>query len=337
MSLPISDTALSVAVISEAARGLGIEEGMTPAQEAFSVTVRFQERLLRNVQQRFEKQDENERRKTEQELGQHIASMSDEQREQTRKLLQVEKLTGETMRSALAKASAPAAIIGLVELSGFGAYMALSRVIYAVCTVLFHVTVPFTVYTSASSFLAFITGPVGWMIAFGLGWWQIAKGNQKINREMLAQAVWMGVMNLDEPIVPPDEILPSWVPQGSRQAIEHQDAAFAQLIQERDAAIAAHQESTRTLEQTQRALSAAQAKAQSEAERRAKAEARRCELESRIPALNEQRQAAERRLAEVQREADAYRQRAQELPEELAAQLRLMQLQHAQAMNPHYS
>jgi len=322
-SLPASDTELSVVVIAQAARGLGVEEGLSPAQEALVVTNRFHERLLRELQKNLELQSSEDRRRTEEELGQRISEMSDEQREEIRKLLRVEQLTGETMWATLVKASAPLAIIGLVEIGGLGAYMALSRILYAVFTVLLDITLPFAVYTSASWFLSFITGPVGWIITFAIGGWQLFEGNQKIDRDLLAQVVWMGVMNLDEPFVPPDEKLPSWVPQGSRQVVAQRDAEFAQVLKERDAAIKAHEESIRALEQTNRALAQAQSKLQGEMARRTRADTRRKELEQQLPALERQYADVGKHLEDVQQQVAIYRQKAEEIPQELATRLQM--------------
>src|SRR5690606_19261128 len=60
--------------------------------------------------------------------------------------------------------------IGLLtaaNLSGFGMYVMASTVVGGISGVL-GVTLPFAFYTGMSSFLSFITGPVGWI--FGLGY-----------------------------------------------------------------------------------------------------------------------------------------------------------------------
>jgi hypothetical protein len=96
--------------------------------------------------------------------------------------LKVEELTGEVIQKALLGTGGPVALISLVNLSGFGAYLMLTTVIYAVFTTMLGVTVPWAVYQGAKTALVFFRGPAGWLLSVGLGGIQLGRGQKKINQ-----------------------------------------------------------------------------------------------------------------------------------------------------------
>ena len=194
--------AISVEVINEASKLFDISEELTPGQKADIIKDRFTERMLINVNKKLKKQNSQEAKKTIEVLENSIRNMNDEQREDVKKALGIEKLTGETIRAALLKAGAPAAILAAVSASGFGAFVGLTTIIHAVFTTVMGITLPFAVYTGATSTLAILTGPVGGMIILGLASYQIFNGNKKLNRELLVQIVWFAVTSYGEKFAP---------------------------------------------------------------------------------------------------------------------------------------
>ena len=94
--------------------------------------------------------------------------------------------------------SGPIALISLINLSGFGAYLMLTTVIHAVFTTMLGVTMPWAVYQGATTALAILTGPIGWLLSAGVG--------SKINRDLLAHTVWFGVSNCGQALVPDEEL-----------------------------------------------------------------------------------------------------------------------------------
>ena len=102
--------------------------------------------------------------------------------------------------------SGPIALISLINLSGFGAYLMLTTVIHAVFTTMLGVTMPWAVYQGATTALAILTGPIGWLLSAGVGSIQIRRGQKKINRDLLAHTVWFGVSNCGQALVPDEEL-----------------------------------------------------------------------------------------------------------------------------------
>ena len=93
--------------------------------------------------------------------------------EQRREVLdRLERDLGETIpnKAAIASMGAAGAFVALaaaVKLSGFAFYTTMSVVIWHVGA-LFGITFPFAVYTTASSLVALLAGPLGWILATGL-------------------------------------------------------------------------------------------------------------------------------------------------------------------------
>jgi hypothetical protein len=321
VTLPASDLALSVAIIRMAAVGLKVSEDLSPAQQAHFVFEEFLKRSWEMAHKKTAKQNQIEAEAMERELDAQINSMPADEQEKLQELLKVEKLTGAAVRATLLKASTPVMIMGYVELAGFSAYILLSRLIFLIFTAFLQITVPFAVYTGASSVLAFLTGPVGWGIALAVGWWQLAKGSKTVDREMLAQAICIAVPYLPEPLIPPAEVLPSWVPADDLPRIQQLDTAFAQLLKERDEAVAAAQQSTRELEQSRAMLAQTQTKMENEKTRQQRAEASKRELEENLPILRQKEMTLTAQLTTLHSEVEDYRRRMKEIPAELAARL----------------
>ncbi len=299
-SLGASDEALTVQVVERAARLLKIDEHLTPARKADAVFVRMSERVLSQFRKELADQNAERTRETVRSLDEKIRDMDDEQRRKIQEILKVDSLTGETMRSALMRAGAPAAILAAVSASGFGGFVALSTIIHAVFTTVLGITLPFAVYTGASSALAFIVGPVGWLFVLGVGSWQAVRGSKKFDEEMLAQTVWFAVGSYGGRMTPPDEKLPSWVPQVDRAAVELSDSEYAAVVAERDR-LASDQESQRQrLEKAEADLRRSRDDLAAEHEKRQVAERRREELEAQQPRLRSQAEAVAARAAELE-------------------------------------
>ncbi len=96
--------------------------------------------------------------------------LSPEKREQV--LNRVEKELGKPIPNKAAIAvmgggAVLAALGGTVALTGFAFYTTMSVIIYSIGAI-FGITFPFAVYTTASSLVALLAGPIGWILAGGL-------------------------------------------------------------------------------------------------------------------------------------------------------------------------
>lgn len=104
----------------------------------------------------------------------------------------IQRLSGAALTKALSQGASLGALVGVVEITGFGGYMALSSIVHAIFTTAFGLTVPFGVYTGLSSMVAFLTGPIG-IALLSASFFTVARGqgNKGINNRLLAMFVSM--------------------------------------------------------------------------------------------------------------------------------------------------
>jgi hypothetical protein len=316
-----SDEALTVQMVQRAARFLKVDDHLTPAQKADAVFARISERVLSQFQKELASQDADKTRQTVDSLDHRIKDMDDGQRRNVQRILNVDSLTGETMRSALMQAGAPAAILAAVSAAGFGGFVALSTIIHAVFTTILGITLPFTLYMGASSLLAFITGPVGWLLILGIGSWQAVRGSRKVDDDMLAQTIWFAVGSYGGRMMPPDEKLPSWVPQAERAVVERGDSEYAALAAERDKLASDYQSQKQRLEKAEADLQRTRNDLSNEQTRRQEAERKRAELEAQQPRLLAQAEAAKSRVAALEQQLKATGESAVEERTQLQADI----------------
>jgi hypothetical protein len=91
-------------------------------------------------------------------LDDELNNMAPAQVENMRQALGVDKLTGDILLKSALSAGAAGGFAAGVNAGGFAAYTAMSTVMHAVATTMLGVTLPFGVYTAASSFLSTASG-----------------------------------------------------------------------------------------------------------------------------------------------------------------------------------
>ena len=241
------DETLSIAIIEEAAKheDLKIDKNLTPAQKADGIYRRFAERMLSKMKNELKDENTAQTQQTTALIEYNLQKMSYAKREELKQILQVDELTGKTVRSALLSMKTPALLVGTSTIGGFGSFIALSTIIHAVFTTTLGITLPFAAYTTASSALSILTGPIGWSAVLGIGAWQVHKGANSINQEMLAQAVFFAITAYGRQLAPLNEDLPSWVPTenvAEREKIKQNDLEIQRLIKERDKAVSNYEQ-----------------------------------------------------------------------------------------------
>jgi len=226
----MSDDMLSAKVIDAAAKAFKkeIEEGLTPAQKADAIYHRYNERLLAQTRKVYNDATKEQIEKLEKQLDDDIANMSAEQMQELQKALGVDKITGSTLSSMIKTTAGTTTLMLALDASGFGAYIALTTIMHAIFTTILGVTVPFAAYTTATSTLAFITGPIGWIALIGVEAVLINRSKNKMNYELLSQTVWLSVLGYGGKFTPVKESLPSWLPE---EAFAREKAESKELIE----------------------------------------------------------------------------------------------------------
>jgi hypothetical protein len=190
--------------------------------------------------------------------------------------MNLETLSASSLRNAFLNSGLPIAGIAALQAGGFGTYLVLTTIMHAVFTSMLGITLPFAAYTTATSALAFLTGPVGVMLSLSIGLLGYFWGRKKIERSQYAMIVWTCVRAAQKPLVPATSLLPSAQmhrlltngsgPPASMPDTERQD--FEALERERNQKILA----SRTLETAQRSADGADKRMRTLGERLRRAE-----------------------------------------------------------------
>ena len=234
-----SDDELSICVIEAASKNFKkeINTGLSPSQKADAIYQRYNERLIAQTQKKYAHATQEEKEKINKQLQEEIDAMNDEQREELKKALRVDEVTGETMKKFLTTSAGASTLLVALNLSGFGAFMALTTIMHAVFTTTLGITLPFAVYTSATTVLSFFLGPAGWIIFAGAELVMLNNNSNKIIYELLAQVVWASVLECGGRLTPKDDMLPSWMPEEQRQIAMSNNREFMELQKKYDVLI----------------------------------------------------------------------------------------------------
>ena len=231
-----SDDTISVCVIDNAAKSYRkeINEDLTPAKKADGIFFRYNEKLLSQTKEKLKTETSEEKEKTDKAIQYEIDRMDYEQQEELKKALGINNLTSKEVRNMLTTAAGTSVGMLVVNASGLGAYMALTTIMHAIFTTTLGITLPFAAYTGATSALAFITGPAGWLALIGVEVFMLNRSKNKIIYQLLAQTVWISVRSYGRNFTPKDEELPSWLPRVEREKAEEKSEAFIKLSNEND-------------------------------------------------------------------------------------------------------
>lgn len=236
VSLQSTPDEISVLTINEASKAFRneIDDVFTPAQKADEIKKRYDGRLLAQNEKNLKNQTEQEQRETEIAIEAQLTKMSESEKEELRKALKISQLSGDSVRKVLSTATGTGAALAALQVSGFGAYMALTTIMHAIFTTTLGITLPFAAYTGATSLLAFLTGPMGWLALLGTEYIIISKQSKKLTYELLAQVVWSSVSAYGRKFAVMREDIPAWINNDEKLAYEAETQLIETLKKEND-------------------------------------------------------------------------------------------------------
>lgn len=148
------------------------------------------EEQINMIKQRLHSLNKNEEQEIGDILQKEIESLSHSEQEAMRSATGLDELTGAALLTLLKNTSAIAITQALIASSGFGAYLFLTTFIKAI-SLLLGITISFSIYTGATTALAFLLSPLFLLLLMfsggGFLWWQ-TRG--KLN-DYLIKAVFM--------------------------------------------------------------------------------------------------------------------------------------------------
>ena len=179
---------ISYNVVDKAASYLKINNELPHHEKIESIYRRYLERIANHVDSMLAKQTEEQITSFDTTLEKNISLLSESDKKKMKAALQLEQLTGESVRKAIKTTGATTFITYLF--SQFGSYMAAISIVHAVFTVGMGVVLPFGVYTGLSSVLGFLTGPFSLVILFTVGMFNFSKSSQSLDGELLSQIIF---------------------------------------------------------------------------------------------------------------------------------------------------
>lgn len=209
---------LSIIMVDKAAEHLEISKILNPAQKIDAVYQRYSERIEELARKQYEKASDEEKAQIRKKIDESLESLSDAERKQIQDALKVDTITSDTVISMMKTTGITGAAV--VGGSMFGSYILLTVLLHGVFTTLLGITLPFAVYTGATSALSFITGPVGWAAFAAFGVWQYLSGSSKVDAEIICQTIFLARHLNKVPFNPADDDLPSWINPKDSNAIE---------------------------------------------------------------------------------------------------------------------
>jgi hypothetical protein len=201
--------------------------------------------------------------------------------------------------------ASPAAAMAAVQMTGFGAYLALTTIMHAVFTTMLGVTLPFAAYTGATSFLSVLLGPIGIglsVVVLGVGsFW----AKTKIDREICALVAFTLGVHVAEGFNIEQKLLPSGF------LLEHESVHDAELRAMQEELSAERERHAQSRVRQERA----ETEARKAGEREQKTESQLRELIRQEKLLQQQnmREAGQQTDAEAQRLRKAIEDREQSL------------------------
>lgn len=236
VSLQSTPDEISVLTINEASKAFKneIDDAFTPAQKADEIKKRYDSRLLAQNEKNLKNQTEQEQRETELAIQAQLTKMSESEKEELRKALQINELSGNSVRKVLSTATGTGAALAVLQMSGFGAYMALTTIMHAIFTTTMGITLPFAAYTGATSLLALLTGPMGWIALLGTEYMIISKQSKKLTYELLAQVVWSSVSAYGRKFAVMRDDIPAWINNDEKLDYEAETQQIETLKKEND-------------------------------------------------------------------------------------------------------
>lgn len=182
-----------------AAEELGLQgcESLSSGELESEVLRAFADQLQDMLQRQWEALSESDRQEMAQRMQEYYDELDQDQQAALREFVGTDQFTSTTMHSLVASGALSAALIGGVQVAGFGAYLALSGLIYSLSS-LFGITLPFAVYTGASSTLAALSGGLVLIPAALVTVWQYRRKDRQNRRRFLPYVI-VSLMQVTNP------------------------------------------------------------------------------------------------------------------------------------------
>lgn len=151
-------------------------------------------KMFEDLSKQFNKQNPGTQKKMMHSIMQDLKTMPEDQREHLRKELHVDELTAEVIKKSIITGTLGGAFAGVVSVAGFSAYIFAVKIL-AGLTALIGITLPFAVYTTLTSMIAFLSNSFILGPAFIIFGWGLTKyANKKIKNGLTPVIITQAIM-----------------------------------------------------------------------------------------------------------------------------------------------
>ncbi|MCS6829933.1 MAG: hypothetical protein NZ749_04735 [bacterium] len=180
-----SEEEISLLLLQKAAQKYGVDVAQPPLSLARELLHHGLLSLLKGYLDSYEKADEIRRREMYKQVEEALRTSPSQVVEELRKMSGVEKITADTLIAVMKRIVEGGGAMIFINSLGFSVYIALSTFIHTVFTTLLGITLPFGVYTTASTVLSVLTGPVGWGLLGTMAVLMFGYQGNRLNLELL--------------------------------------------------------------------------------------------------------------------------------------------------------
>lgn len=222
---------ITYAALQRVAHTIGLDDHLPPCILARQTTERYLIRTQEEFRRWWANGSDEQRQTFDLAMDRQLGALTERERAALQAGLKIDSVTSATVRGIVLHAGTAAGPAIVVQAAGFGAYIALSTIVHAICTTVLSIIVPFGAYTLLSPALAAVSGPLApALIAAGMARAWTETGN-KLNTRILELTVGLGLAARLEDLapVPPDQL---WLSDPARLSAFRRGAE--DLARERD-------------------------------------------------------------------------------------------------------
>jgi len=201
----IDTSTLDAAILESACKGYKISLDKPYLEKIDLIKQKF-EFELKKVSKKYQEMGSADLQKMELALD----KLSEQEAQDLKKQLNIEELNAQAIKDILAKAGGSLTLMMIPSLAGFSSYIFLTTMIHAIFTTLLGITLPFAFYTSATSLVSLLSGPVGWIGISGATLYQLRKHKHKLTQTIMGQIVGVAAL-YNETAEERINSLPNWL------------------------------------------------------------------------------------------------------------------------------
>lgn len=200
---------LEDALIDSAAKKYKFKNLTTNEEKIASIKIEV-EKEMKEIRIKNSDLNAKEEREMEQAIQEELENLTPEEEREIKEQLKIDELSGKAIKELLTKSGGALSLMMISTLAGFSSYIALTTIMHAIFTTVLGITLPFAAYTSATTLMSILAGPVGWIGFSGITIFTLRKNKDKLTQAVMAQIVGITAI-FTETVEDHYSLLPNWL------------------------------------------------------------------------------------------------------------------------------